>query len=200
MDRGRLIPYIIIAVLGLLLYFSLTKEAEVIEIPVEIEVPVPVVEVQFDTVREPYPVYIEGKKEIDSLYFEKYTNLKDSVSKMELFKDAIEVRQYKETVEDDTIKIDISMRVIGFLKEYQVNYKTKPRTIKIDTTLSVAIPKKVKIFLGGELGLPLFNIMNLDNIPIFKANLLIKTKKDKIYSLSLDSSGRAWAGIYFKLN
>ena len=194
MDRGRLIPYLIIAVLGVFLYFQLTKDVEIVEVPVRVEVPVPVVKVEFDTILDPYPVYIEGKTIIDSTYFEKYINLKDSVEKRKLFIEAIAIRDYHETVEDDTLKIDINMRVQGFLKSYQVSYKTKPRTILLDTILPLAIPKRSRLYGSIETVIP---TNQFEFQPVLKVGLMLKTKSDRIYSVSIDTDGRLWGGFAY---
>ena len=85
----------------------------------------------------------------------------------------------------------------GFLKEQQVGYKTKPRSIILDTTISVPIPKKAKLFFGGEIGLPLDTYIN-DIEPVVKANIILKTKKDNLFHLGIDTQFRLWVGMSFK--
>lgn len=171
-------------------------EPKLVEVPIKIEVPVPVIVKEFDTVREPYPVYIEGPTVVDSLYYNKYMQLTTDLQRDSLFKDAITIREYKERIEDDTITITLNMRVQGFLKEYQVGYETKPYSIPLDTVIKVAIPKKVQLFGGLELGLPLSKIG--EQLPVVKGNLLMKNKKDNLYTIGIDTEKRIWLGMLFK--
>lgn len=185
-----------------MMYFFKPKIKEV-KIPIRIEVPVPVIENDFDTVKDPIPIPPKKDKnnkpiiQIDSTYYDKYIKLKDSVERDSMFKKAIEINTYKEKVEDDSITINLTMKVRGKLLEYQAGYKTKPRTILLDTTVTVPIPKYNEFYGGFSLGLPLTK-QPLDGVtPIFKIDSYLKTKNDNIWSLSFDSRnyifiGHAW--------
>jgi len=192
----KYILYIIISVLSLFLLKECTEEIEIVEVPVVIEVPVPSVEVEFDTIKMLTPIYIKGEKEIDSTYYQKYITLKDSVQKNSMFKDAITIREYRERIEDDTIVIDLYTKVQGYMKEYQVGYKTKPRKITLDTVIKVPVPKKSQIFVGGEIGYP---YSSTETDIQAKINLYWKNKKNILYNVGIDSKKRIWVGMAFKL-
>lgn len=189
---------IIIGLLFMVLYFFDPKTEEV-KIPIKIEVPIPVIKVEFDTIYEPkpYPVYLKGKliKEIDSSYYDKYNKLADSIKKDNLFKKAITINRYKEKVEDDTLTINLNMKVRGELLDYQIGYKTKPRIILLDTVIKVPIPTQNKFYGGFSVGMPLIENNLINNKPSIKGDLYWKTKGDLLFNLSLDSQGRAWTGI-----
>lgn len=149
--------YLIGVGIGLIAMFLILKscenDPEVIKVPVKIEVPVPVIEKEFDTIEKPVPIYVDGPTVIDSTFYKEYKELKDQRKKDSLFREAITIKEYRETIEDDTIKIDLYAKVRGDLLKYQLGYETKPYTIPLDTTLKVAIPKKAE-FYGG----PLINV------------------------------------------
>lgn len=195
MNKERLILYSSIILLLVLLVVQCSKEPDTIEIPIIIEVPIPVVEVEFDTIKDPYPIYIPGTVKIDSTYYNKYISLRDSISRDSLFKEAIAIREYREVFEDDTIKIDVYSNVQGFLKKQQVSYKTKPRSITVDTTITVKTKYQTKFGAGIEVGIPTNNATG--NSIVVKPKILLDTKRF-IYDLSWDTDKRVWAGISFK--
>lgn len=188
-----------IAVAILLYLYVFNPQVEEVEIPVRFEVPVPVVEKEFDTIKLPPEIIrVPGKTEIDSAYYKQYLALKDSIQKDSLFKEAIKIREYKPTVEDDTIKIDVYAKVRGELLETAIKYKTKPRTVTLDTTLTVPIPRKAKLFGGFSLGMPIVDKPDLNVTPVFKGGLFLKTKKDGLIKVEFDTQGRVWAGYAWK--
>ena len=195
MNKERLILYTSILILLAIVIVQCSKEPDTIEVPIIIEVPIPVVEVEFDTIKDPYPIYVPGKTRIDSTYYEKYITLKDSIARDSLFKDAITIREYREIFEDDTIKIDVYSNVQGFLKKQQVSYKTKPRNIKLDTTITVNSKYQPQIGIGMEIGFP--TDMSIGEGVVLKPKVLLDTKK-MIYELSWDTEKRVWAGVGFK--
>jgi hypothetical protein len=187
------LPYIVICVMFLFILHQCNQDPELVEVPVEIEVPIPVVEVEFDTIKE--PVYIPYERQvIDSSYYDKYLTLRDSIAKDSLFKDAITIREYRERVEDDTIVIDLYTKVQGYMKEYQVGYKTKPRTISLDTTLKIPVKYKPKLGTSVELGVPIEGIREDMTI---KGNIFYDTK-NILFSLGFDSKGTGWVGLGYK--
>lgn len=193
--RRQIILYAVIAILLAIIVVQCSKQPDVVKVPVKIEVPIPVVEVEFDTIKNPYPVYLPGKVKIDSTYYKMYVSLKDSVARDSLFKDAITIREYRERQEDDTIVIDVYSKVQGFLKEQQVSYKTKPRKISLDTVLEVKTKYQPKFGVGMELGAPITKEF-YQNI-VFKPKVVLDTK-NMIYEGSFDTEKRAWLGIVFK--
>jgi len=142
-------------VIGLIaMFFLKSKEIVEVDVPIRIEVPVPVVEVQFDTIYNVRPIRVPGEKVIDSLYYKEYLELKDQIAKDSLFREAITINEYREKIEDDTIVINLYAKTRGTLEEYQIGYKTKPRTIPLDTTIRIAIPRYAEFYGGADLFLP----------------------------------------------
>ena len=198
-NKTNLIPMGIGAVIGVILMFFMQKPT-IVKVPyeVKIEVPVPVIEKEFDTIYRPYPVYVKGEVKIDSLYYEKWSILSDSIAKDKAYKEAITINEYNTKFEDDILVINIYSKTRGTLLEVKSDYITKPRTIPLDTTLYIDIPKYNEFYGGFELGLPVINMSTLDIQPILKGNLYLKTKKDNLWSLSFDSEGRGFVGHAWK--
>lgn len=188
-ERLNVILTILIAVLLYMYFFH--PNTEEVEVPVEIEVPVPVVEKVFDTIYKPKPVpYIvkgDTVEKIDSTFYNKYVALQDSIKKDSLFREAIKIQEYKPFFEDDTIRIDVYAKVRGELLENGISYKTKPRTIKLDTTLTVPIPTKAKLYVGGGARLPYGKFNTGGVAPVPYGGLYLKTKKDNLISLEFDT-------------
>ncbi len=190
--------FILLGLAFAIMYFFDPKTEEV-EVPIRVEVPVPVIEKEFVTVYKPkpYPIYLKGEviKEIDSSYYKKYKALKNEKERDSLFKDAIKINTYKEKVEDDTITINLNMKVRGKLLNYQVGYKTKPRSIPLDTIIKVFIPTQNKFFYGVSAGMPIIKNPTLGVVPVAKADLYWKTKGDILINTSIDSEKRVWVGL-----
>jgi len=192
--KRDLITFLVGGVIGLVITLFLMKpEVVEVEVPVEIEVPVPVIEKVFETVREPYPV--KGDTVIDSTYYNRYNALKDSVARDSMYKDAITIRTYNEKVEDGSITIGLDMTVRGSLIDYTVDYKTKPRTIKLDTVITVPIPMKPSIYGGGYIYLPpVDSPLKSSVIP----TIMYKNRKNTIiYSAGYDVVNKAYLGGAF---
>tara|TARA_R110000772_G_scaffold10312_1_gene33039 strand:+ start:1244 stop:1846 length:603 start_codon:yes stop_codon:yes gene_type:complete len=193
--------YILTLIVGALIMFLLVRgcsDPEIIEVPVTIEVPVPVIVKEFDTVKEFVPIYREGPIKIDSTYYDKYIALSDSIQRDSLFKDAITIREYKERVEDDTIIINVYSKVQGFMKEQKVDYETKFRTIKLDTTIRVPIPKKPLLLVGPflSMGTEQFN----SGVSGGVKGLLVDKSHKRGYTLGYDFINKEiTVGFLFKL-
>jgi hypothetical protein len=179
---SKYVPYIVIAVLVMLLTIKCNEPPEIVEVPVEVTVEVPAIPVEHDTIKLPAEVItLPGKVEIDSTYYYLYKELADK-EKDSLFKDAITIREYKETIEDDTLKIDLYNKVRGKLLEYQVGYIVKPRTITVDTIIPVKIKKKAELYFGAFSSYQ----TELGHFGIGPEATLINVKHTKAYDLGYD--------------
>lgn len=193
--------YFALGIVATLLFKQCNKEPEIIEVPIKIEVPVPVIEKVFDTVY--YPVSVpskSGNKKIDSTYIKKWESLKnDSIAREILFKKAIEIKEYRERVEDDTITINLALKVRGDLLNYQVDYKTKPRNIILDTVIKIPNPSVHKIFLGGEVVLP--SVSGPSFTPSVAPGVIFIPKDNKhVYKVSYDFINKTvTGGLYWRL-
>lgn len=201
--KNRIILIAISFVTGMILMYFLKKNTiEEIKVPFYIDVPVPVFGKEFQTVFNPSPLpkINSNIKEIDTFWYNKYQNLKkenDSLKLDSLYKKAIEINRYHETVEDDTIKINLQLKTRGELLEYKVGYRTKPFTIPLDTVITVKIPKKPEFYLGGGILMP-FNESNLKPSIVPELNYINK-HHNKLYSLEADFVNKgAKVGVLFR--
>tara|TARA_R110000796_G_scaffold236214_1_gene355463 strand:+ start:33350 stop:33958 length:609 start_codon:yes stop_codon:yes gene_type:complete len=174
-------------------------ETITIETDVYIEVPVPVVEKVFDTIREPYPVYVKS----DTVRLTKYINASDSLQQS-MYEEAVTIREYNEKFEDDYIVGNVYSKTTGTLDAQSFEYKTKPRTVIVDTTITqeIKVPYKNKLFIGGELGMPLQKYDEV-NESIIRNNLKARVNfgldtKNIIYNTAIDSDRYLWLGVNYK--
>tara|TARA_R110000823_G_scaffold11645_1_gene39386 strand:+ start:1336 stop:1935 length:600 start_codon:yes stop_codon:yes gene_type:complete len=196
------IKNIVLVVLVLLAaYFIYDKitapENEIQYVDVVIEVPVPGIpgEIQHDTIAEPYEVKVPNP--LNNELLQKYNKTKDSLERLKLFTDAITIRNYNEIFEDSIQTINVVSKVQGRLLDQDPTYFVKPRTIILDTVIPVLVPKKFKVFVGAELGIPSQDL-DVTNT-IIKANLLLKNRKDNIMSFGFDTNKTVWLGYNIKL-
>ena len=160
-DKNIILSFIIGVIIGALGMYLLKKpEIKEVKVPIKIEVPVPIINKEYDTIYLPSPI----KKEIDSNYYNKYKSIqKDSIKLDSLIKNLIEIKEYHELIEDDTIKINLYTKTRGDLLKYQIGYETKPYNIPLDTTIYVKIPQKPEFYIGASINTnikPLFNNSN----------------------------------------
>lgn len=191
----KYIPWVILVVGAIMFIRQCNGNQLVTEyVYIDKEVLVPSVEHVFDTITEFVPVY-KPVVEVDSVYYEKYKQLKDSVAKDSMFKEAIKINEYNQKYEDTLQTIDVYSKTRGKLLEQSVKYTTKPYYITVKD--SVAIKKKYTLSVGSELGIP--TIPTLGSRPVLKANVILKNKRDNTLSISYDTEGRIWIGKTWKI-
>lgn len=145
--KNLVLSFLAGVIVGAIIMFFLKKgTVKEILVPIQFDIEAPIIEVEKDTIYLPEP--IKGEVIIDSTYYDKYKSLKDSISKDSLFKEVIKINEYKELIEDDTLKIDLYMKSRGEVLSYKVNYKTKPYNIAIDTILPVNVPSYPEFYAG----------------------------------------------------
>lgn len=181
-------------VLTIIILFLTQCEREVVEVPVKIEVPVPAVKGKTDTIYIPKPVYVEVPEKGMNELLDKYASTMDSLERLKMYIDAITVREYNNTFENDTIKIDTWSRVRGELLAQSNDYFIKPYTIALDTVIEVQKPRFNALFLYGGIK------SSIDfKTPAFEAKLIFKNKKDNLLSIGIDTKGNVSGGYGFKL-
>jgi hypothetical protein len=200
--KNNIIGFVIAVLVGMALMFFIRKpQVKEIKVPFRVEVQVPVIEKVFDTIYEPYEV----EKEIivkDEKLIAEYKKANDSL-KEALFNSAVTVRDYKEVFEDSTITITVGAKVTGTLNSLIAEYKTKPRIIVLDTTLTVEVPDYSRaIGVYGEIGMPIDfnNEGTINKLPVFKVGFDITNKKSWVYGSSFDTEKRIWFKIGKRFN
>lgn len=120
----------------------------------------------------------------------KYNQAKDSLSKLQVYKDAITEREYIEYLSDSVQTVTVRSKVIGTLTEQIISYRTNPITIT-----KKSLKSNTEVFIGAFTGLPTDPINNRFTLG---ANLNIKANKN-LYSLGYDTDRRLTLGVSFKL-
>tara|TARA_R110000851_G_scaffold314588_1_gene476690 strand:+ start:2410 stop:3066 length:657 start_codon:yes stop_codon:yes gene_type:complete len=189
--------------IGALVMFMFQKPTIIeVPVPIKIEVAVPVVQNEFTPIVTPEPSikYIKGDiiTKIDSAYYNKYITLKDSISKDSAYKSAITIREYNTKFEDDILTLNIYSKIRGDLLEIKPDYKTKPRSIRLDTTIYVPVPKYNEFYGGFEIGAPTNTDSPISVLPTLSAKGYLKTKKDKLWSAGFDTRGYVSVGFAWK--
>lgn len=182
-----------------LVYDKFTAEPEILEVPVEVVVEVPGKpgKIIRDTTYVPVPVEVTNP--VNDSLLQEYTQAKDSLEQLKLFKDAIKTRIYNEKYDDETLTVDVKTTVQGKMLNQGIEYFVKPQTIVVDTTIQVAIPKKINILAGAELGLPLTPTGLNPNTPNVKFNVGLQNKKGNILNIGIDTQGNGYVGYTMKL-
>lgn len=193
--KNNIIGFVVAVLIGMAIMFFIRKpQIKEVKVPFKVEVEVPVIEKVFDT------IYPKAKvvKEVDTSLVEQYKKANDSLKKA-LFESAVTVREYKEVFEDSTITITVGANVTGTLNSLIAEYKTKPRVVVLDTTLTVDVPDYSRsISVYGELGMP--TIQGIEASPVFKAGFDISNKRNWIWGGSYDTEKRVWLKLGKKFN
>jgi len=145
---------------------------------------------QFDTIK----IFKNTKEiKIDSTYYNKWIKLVNDKSKDIAYKDAVTIREYKETFEDSIQKINVFGEVTGRLNKLSVSYDLKERKF----TENVPIPQKYHLFMGGGVGVSMKDNSSVQ--PLYQAGLIFQNKKGNLFSLKTDHKlERVYGEYYFK--
>jgi hypothetical protein len=156
----------------------------------------------FDFRKNPVPVTKDEPKDhpkpeiireqvIDSTYYFAYIALQDSIERQKMFEDAITIRQYFESFEDENQKIDVYTDVRGSMLSQKVDYTI----FEAQMAVEVEIPQFNELFLygGGKYSF-------IDKSMGFEAKLIFKNKKNNLLSIGIDSDGMVSGGYGFKIN
>lgn len=198
-DFGKVFTWLVALALVLVLAFPDILPwggTRIVEVPVETTVYIDSIVKVHDTVFEPVPVYVE-KVTIDSTYYKKYLELKDSVQRLELFKETIAINEYSLVYNDSVQDITVNSKVRGDLLWQNVDYDIFPRTVTVTDTVQHVPGNHFSI--GPGLGIPWLNNA-LDPSPVFdlRAGYYIG-KSGTMVTGSLDTDGYIRLGGLFKI-
>lgn len=186
-----LAPYLLLAI-SLVYIFRQQKDPQVFFMPPKenakvISNPMPIILRDTLTIAGEQIIRVKTNPvNIDLL--EKYTKLKDSISKLDLYKDAITERTYKEEVKDSLQTIEVTTVVLGTLKEQMISYKTNPIKVEIKSS-----DRKKSVFIGVYSQLPT-ELIN----PSVGLSASIVSKKTMI-TIGYDTQKRLMLGTSIKL-
>jgi len=194
-------PYIIFWVLSMALVIFFTRSCgsdlvtDVITIPAMentkiITAPLPVVKKDTFFLETGEIKIVTVPNPINQEMMTKYYQTKDTLERLKLYQNAIEIREYVETLKDSTQIITVLSSVSGELREQIISYRTLPMEFPRTRNTS-----KNALFIGLSGGLPLDPNFNTFTAGI-KADVVTK---NKIYSLGYDSQKRINIGLSIKL-
>lgn len=125
MTFKTLFPWIIILVLAYGLIKAKYKPTDLYEAPtITHSNPVPII--LYDTVYvDNKPKVIIQENPVNTELLTKYKQAKDSITKLNLYKEAVTERTYKETFKDENQAITVTSKVIGTLQSQLVQYTAK---------------------------------------------------------------------------
>ena len=141
-DYTKLIPYIIIAALLAIILIPRACEGETTTVTIpeqkgEFEAQKPVYITQTDTVYRTKwktatdTIEISTENPVNDSLVLAYQNLQDSLERFKMYLDAIQIRKFKNTFEDEYLELTISGEVQGKLNWIKPDYKIKERTIEV---------------------------------------------------------------------
>lgn len=195
------IPYLIIAVLLVIIWLQNSCEPNV----ETVEVKVPAVEGTFkpqkpihDTIKIKQTVVkwkeipIEIENPINLQLFESYTKEIDSLKRFLIFLEAIEIKKFSKDFEDEFLKVTANGTVQGEVQTIGFDYTIKERKVEAEVPSS---KQTVFRLLGGvEMG----NTKQFDSF-VMKANLEFENKKGNSFTTGFDTEQRIWLGYKFKI-
>ena len=192
----KALPYLIIAFLIVLLFFTNSKK-NTAQKPIFITVPKidgsfeASKPIQLPLIQKPLGQILSKKETIyvaeNNKLLKEFQQENESLKKELLFKKAIQLNTFTSNFEDENVILNIAGIVQGELKEVTPTYTIKAKKVVIQ-------PKQVKFRLlaGVEIG----NTLVFDK-PLFKANVGFQNAKGNQLTVSYDSEERIFVGYNF---
>lgn len=129
--------------------------------------------------------------EIDKGYKELYEKAKNSLTKRDLFLEAIKIKNYEGVlVDNNDITIKGTATTRGTLLDYSVDYTIKERSLTYTPKVVTRLPK-LSAGLGLEVGVPTAPETSF----VLKANLTLMNIKGNAVDISYDTDKRVWVGF-----
>lgn len=180
----HLIPYIALMVMSVVLYRQCTEKVKPQVKIVTKTIKIPEYINHFDTITvfKPFKSTI-----IDTTYKEKYLNAKDSIERLKLYLDAINIKEYNQKFTDTFQTINVYTKTRGDLLSQSVNYKTFKRDIIQNDTILIKPRRSLNI------GLEINNKLDV------RASLLYTDRKKTIYSVGIDANKNIHGGIFIPI-
>jgi hypothetical protein len=184
MNYKNIIPYIALMVMSVILYRQCTTKIkpEIKVITKTIKVPEYINNFDTITIFKPFKKVL-----VDSIYKEKYLKAKDSLERLNLYLEAIKIKEYNEKFTDTFQTINVYTKTRGTLLAQSLSYKTFKRDIIYKDTIFIKPRRMLSIGLETS--------TNLD----IKASLLYTTRKKTIYSIGIDANKNISGGIFIPI-
>lgn len=213
--RDILIIILVLLIFGVASFLMLQpKEKQTMSVPVKIELILPEVTGVSDTVYLDSIVYkdrvVYKEHKPDKELLAAYLNAKDSISKLNLHLDAITERNYSISYTDSVQTVNVHSRLRGHLLSQSIDYTIPERTATVDTTLNIPVEKHIEFYGLAKIGIPFYPLqqrvnVNGDDVWIpsnsglaGSATLIMKNKRDDLFSISIDTELRGYIGYGVK--
>lgn len=145
-----------------------------------------------------YPVPIPGRDVVDSTYYRKYISLKDSISKLVMYTDAVTIHEYTGTFSDSIQDISVFSKSRGDILEQTISYSLRPRSYTVSDSIPVPVKYSKEFLVGGDLTVPVLG--DTDYIPVIGIRAGLRLLSGDIISVGVDTDGNVKGGILFKLD
>lgn len=137
-------------------------------------------------------VYINKEKVIvDTEYKKLYQEATDSISKLNIFLEAIAIKEYKiDFIKNDTIEIKGDLKTRGDLLEYKIDWTVKEKKHIYEPKTIVKNPR-LSLLVGVEAGIPTTPNTKL----VSKAGVDFINEKGSGLGIGYDTEQRVWFKI-----
>lgn len=132
----------------------------------------------YDTIHlQGEPKIIIKENPVNEELLKQYKRLQDTLKQLDMYRDAITIRSYKEVYKDDNIAIEVDSKAQGYLTNQNIKYSLKPK-------------KKFSLYTGIE--------TTITTQPVYTGKLYLQSEK-MIYSVGYNNEKVLSAGIAIKL-
>lgn len=199
--RKRDIIFVIIIILlvaGIYFMLSRPREKEIVKVPYKVEIEVPGKQGKSDTIYLPRPYPVPQKNPVNDSILNLYVTAKDSITKLNLYIQAITEQSYVEHYRDTVQDIRVYSKVRGSLLEQQVSYTQYPSTIESEGETEVEIPKYNELYWKLSAGTRV--LPNLQFKPVLEGEFILKNKRDELFSIEGNTRGDVLLGYGKRFN
>lgn len=182
----KLIPYILVLILGFLYAKECSRKTDPQVITVTRTIPIPPISGWFEPKTDLKPILV---REVDSTYKEHYLTAKDSLEQLQMYLDAITIREYKEQFKDSAQEVNVFTKVRGEMLQQTLDYKIFERTIEHKETFEVK--EKRNFYFLPQIG------SNSERIK-GSGSILFQDRKKRLYSIGIDTDGFIMGGYGIK--
>lgn len=180
----QILPFLACLILGMLLLNECNRDP--VKETILKTITVPEIITQFDTIEVEKPIHTHS---VDTVYIDRFVQANDTV-KLDLYKDAVTIREYNQIFQDNIGKIEVYSKTRGYLLEQSANLTIFEREL----TDTIPLPKpKGNLYLVPEFGTNL----NLDGLRA-KAGIMYQDRNKRLYSISMDTDGYIYVGTGIK--
>lgn len=145
-------------------------------------------------VEEHVKIVYQGESRVDKVdkkWKDKYDQTKDSLERLNLYYQAIKIKDYeKKILDDDNLSVTVKGKVRGDILSHQTSYIIKSDSTSYLSQRVVEFPR-----LSGGLGVSLGTPLDINKSTVIKLEGFLQNKKGWQYRVGYDTQKRVWLGI-----